>query len=360
MSQEVVNAALGSFNNATGVFNMPPDCSGSPPGWWNTANGLTAIALKDLRRGDRRNLPLLSAALGRHVADASDLRPAANLFNDDQLWWLWLACEMAHLDGADARWLDAAERGWAEVAQCVAPTACGNVAVSWQRRAGPVGGCIAPLPEGYVASIANSLLLVVSAKLFELTRMPHYLQMAELLWRWMLETVVDSQTKLVHDGIEAFNNCTLRTTYWSYNQGVLIAGLAALYTATQNSSFLDAAVQLADAGMAYFASSEGVVRETACEDSASCGCDGVEFRGPFVRGLSYLFQSSRDHRIATFLNNTLTSALQNDCNSRWQFQLHWGGPYNLEATSATQMPVLDLFAAVYAVSFDSPGGVRRR
>ena len=103
--------------------------------------------------------------------------------------------------------------------------------------------------------------------------------------------------------------------------------------------------------MGYFADSDGIARETACEGGASCGCDGNEFRGPFVRGLSYLYRWSRDAAISRFLNRSLTSALAFDCNGRWQFQEHWAGPYDQQATTDTQLPVLDLFAAAYVVGF---------
>jgi hypothetical protein len=126
---------------------MNPSCTGSPVGWWNTANGLTAMTLKDVRRGDGANKALLRAALGKHVTDHPTLRPAHNLFND-QLWWLWLATEMAHLDGDDRRWLDAVKAGWAEVVQCVTSDCATGGSVTWQRQAGPAGACVPTTAAG--------------------------------------------------------------------------------------------------------------------------------------------------------------------------------------------------------------------
>ena len=351
--QAAADEALLSFDaKSSFVFGFPSSCSGSPPGWWNTANGLTALALKDLRRGDSANKPLLRAALGKHVGDCPSLRPTQNLFNDDQLWWLLLATEMAHLDGADARWLGAARAGWAEVVQCVTHD-CGT-AVTWQRQAGPSGGCVpttAASNGGYKASIANSLLMLVSAKLHELTGEASYLAMADGLWGWLQSAVLDASTGLVHDGVEQGSACKLRTGFWSYNVGVPVAALATLYGSTRNATYLEAGAALAQAGMRYFADSGGVCRETACEGKGSCGCDGNEFRGPFERGLSSLFQWNRDAAIGSFINRTLTSALAHDCNARWQFQEHWAGPYDMQATTDTQLPVLDLFASAYVVAF---------
>jgi hypothetical protein len=372
--QSAADEALLSFDNSSAggsfVFGFPPACGGSPtPGWWNTANGLTALALKDLRRGDGANVPLLRAALGKHVGDHPTLRPPDNLFNDDQLWWLWLASEMAHLDGAygGGRWLAAARGGWAEVVQCVTVDGgCGAAgrrglgSLTWKRQPGPSGGCVPTAPGGgYKASIASSLLMLVSAKLHALTGEAAYLAMAQRMWAWLQAAVLDNDdaagggTGLVHDGVQQGGGCALHGTFWSYNAGVPIAALATLHASTGNASYLDAASGMAAAAIAHFADEGGVCRETACEGSggggSSCGCDGNEFRGPFVRGLSYLFARSRDAAIGSFLNRTLTSALARDCNARWQFQEHWAGPYDGQATTDTQLPVLDLFASAYAV-----------
>ena len=131
----------------------------------------------------------------------------------------------------------------------------------------------------------------------------------------------------------------------------MINALANLHLTSGNATYLLDAEALASAAMAHFVDSNGIIREQLCEGDAGCGCDGAEFRGPFARGLSYLYQVNRDPKIRTLLNDTLTSALKNDCNDHWQFQLHWAGPYNLQSTPAEQIPVLDLFAAAYAVAF---------
>lgn len=226
---------------------------------------------------------------------------------------------------------------------------CGFSGVTWERDSSAVGTC-APTSIGYKASIANSLLMVVSAKLYELTHQQQYLTMAETIWYWLSNTVLDGKTGLIRDGFEQFG-CKVHPDFWSYNQGVPLAALSNLYLTTKNKTYLTAAEKLAAASMAHFTDSNGIVRETICEGNGSCGCDGAEFRGPFVRGLSALYQVNRDAKIRELLNSTLTSALEKDCNSNWQFQLHWGGPYNLHSTAATQIPVLDLFAAAYTACF---------
>ena len=381
--QSAITELMYSFDNNTGVFGMPPQCGGSPPGFWNTANALTAMALKDERRGDGRNTQWIKYVLARHLGPSKDLRPSRNIYNDDHLWWLFVACQMAQLDDGDERWLKAARRGWDEVVKCVTDE-CGGSALrslSWTHAQGPAGGCVPPAENsGYKASIANSLLMLVSAALYDITGEAKYRDTAEAQWAWLSASVLDNVTGLMHDGLSptggsrrsssnsSREECVLHPTFWSYNQGVPIAALVTLHRAigrrtgpnlTMNawhsmSPYLAAAQQLATSSITHFSDANNVAYETACESDASCGCDGVEFRGPFVRGLGILYEVQPDPVIGTFLNDTLTSALLRCSNGQWQFALHWDGPYDVRnATAATQMPILDLFAAVYTVCFSS-------
>ena len=127
-------------------------------------------------------------------------------------------------------------------------------------------------------------------------------------------------------------------------------GRAAADVRPASDAYLTAAQRIAAAALIAFADSAGVVREP-CEGTGSCGCDGIEFRGPFVRGLAALHTVAPDASIADLLNRTLTAALEHDSNAEWQFGLHWNGPNNTMLTTLTQIPVLDLFVSAYAVQF---------
>mmetsp|Transcript_39971 Transcript_39971/g.80077 ORF Transcript_39971/g.80077 Transcript_39971/m.80077 type:complete len:177 (-) Transcript_39971:93-623(-) len=149
--------------------------------------------------------------------------------------------------------------------------------------------------------------------------------------------------------LRPLESCTVGAD--SYNSGMYAGALAHLHLVTGNLSFLASAKQVAMAAMesGAFTDSRGIVRENFCEGRpASCG-DGIEFRGPFVRGLSMLYQVQPEPRLRDFIQRSMLSALRNDCNEKWRFEIHWAGPYDQEATAQSQIPVLDLFAASYAV-----------
>ena len=96
-----------------------------------------------------------------------------------------------------------------------------------------------------------------------------------------------SPAGLVNDGLTAAcaNN---RGTTWTYNQGVILGGLAALHELTGDQGFLRQGEVIADAALRTLTSQRGILAEP-CEPS---GCDGdqTQFKGIFVR---YLHQFSR-------------------------------------------------------------------
>lgn len=74
-------------------------------------------------------------------------------------------------------------------------------------------------------------------------------------------------------------------TTWTYNQGVILSGLALLYNATGNASLLDIAQKIADATIQRLIYPDGILKEP-CEPN--CDNDQTLFKGIFVRHLAYL------------------------------------------------------------------------
>lgn len=362
-----------------GTFAVPQECHGSPiRGWWNSGAALTAVALQLRWRNTSAARSSSSAALLRTaLAGAAkhgrgDFRPPMNRYNDDQLWWLWAAVETAAAltDPTDAALsaalVAAVRKGIGELRGCVVD-ACGGRSVTWSRRLEKTSTvssshnattCVPTNASagGYKASIANSLLMVVAARLHEVTGADSEArELAVEQWRWLNRSVMRGDGMIV-DGV-ALTNCTLHNATYSYNQGVAIAGLVALHRTQGRSAaaaYLDAAVRIGRASTTnLFVDGGGVVREP-CEGSGNCGCDGTSFRGPFVRGLADLYLATGDADIRALLNRTMSAALNRDCNAQWQFGLHWNGPNDLPLTTLTQMPTIDLFAAAYAAQFIVP------
>eukprot|EP00039_Didymoeca_costata_P024521 m.10565 g.10565 ORF g.10565 m.10565 type:complete len:405 (-) comp4280_c0_seq2:208-1422(-) len=358
-----------SYDANTGVFH-DDHC---PRGiWWNSANAFLTIA-KEVAWYNVNGTALpnevtlyLSQIYNKTVQPTKDFRPVSNSFNDDHLWWLWFAAELSDLPKnilppqLQQGMLEAVHRGWEEVTQCRSLLCSGANAtylpITWQRELGPQhGNATCAASNGYIATITNSLFMVVSA-----FGPQSWLNEAENMWGW-LKTHVVSKDGLVHDGLDPQKSCTVRNDTWSYNAGVVMYGLSKLYMALGKTYLLDDLELVASASLDAFVDTRGIIRENQCETQANCGCDGDEFRGPFVRGLALAYKVLDNNknisgRIAKILNYTMAMALQNDCNVLWQFQLHWAGPYNLQYSPTTQIPALDLIVAASEINHPNHQG----
>lgn len=87
-------------------------------------------------------------------------------------------------------------------------------------------------------AITNSLFVVLSARLYRLTKNQQHLDWAKKTRDWQ------KQVKL-YDGVAIVDRPGHRGDYWTYNQGVYLGGLEALHAATGDLSFLDEAAQVA-------------------------------------------------------------------------------------------------------------------
>ena len=75
-----------------------------------------------------------------------------------------------------------------------------------------------------------------------------------------------------------------RTT-WTYNQGVVLGGLAELSAANHDPALEAAAQKIATAAITQLVDENGILHDP-CEPK--CGADGVQFKGIFVRNLVLL------------------------------------------------------------------------
>jgi hypothetical protein len=135
---------------------------------------------------------------------------------------------------------------------------------------------------------------------------------------------------LVDDGLTS--SCTISsTTNWTYNQGVILAGLSALYQATGNAALLTTAESIANAATGAL-TINGIMVEP-CEPT-NCGADGPAFKGIFVRDLRTLASVAETSAYGAFFQNQATAIEDKDTNGSGQIGLDWSGPVaDLSATS---------------------------
>jgi len=300
-------------------------------GWWNAASALTAVIRYMDVTGDRAYLGVVDNTFRR-----AQRRNAGfiNSFFDDNGWWA-LAWVAAYDLTGDDRYLTAARRIFAH-----------NLS-GWDGTCG--GGLWWNSDRQYKNAVTNELFLLLAALLRQ--RVPgrqEYLDWALRAWQWLDASGLIGPGGLVNDGLTA-DCASNQGPTWTYNQGVILGGLAALHEITGEPGYLRRAETIADAALRDLTTPAGVLAEPGEDD----GCDGdqTQFKGIFVRYLAGLAnQPSLAGRPAyrTFLLANADSVWRNAGNGDGQFGLRWGGPFD-QADASRQSSAAEVLIGAAAL-----------
>ncbi len=204
----------------------------------------------------------------------------------------------------------------------------------------------------YKNAIANELFLSVAAKLAEktedLAQKRAYLNWAHKEWMWFSQSGMINQRGLVNDGLNGKCENNGRAT-WTYNQGVLLGGLASLSRLDHDSSPLVMANKIAQAAISNLSDTQGILHDS-CEPH--CGADGTQFKGVFVRNLRELYQiSPKGTLFGPFILTNARSIWSQVQQQDYNLGEVWGPPFGATDAS-TQGSALDALVAAVFVSQD--------
>jgi predicted alpha-1,6-mannanase (GH76 family) len=203
----------------------------------------------------------------------------------------------------------------------------------------------------YKNAIANELFLSVAAHLANRADDPEpqarYLAWAEQAWQWFSQSGIINSENLINDGLNG--NCqNNRRTTWSYNQGVILAGLVELYQQNQDESLLQTAQDIALAAIDHLSDANGILHDR-CEPN--CGADGVQFKGIFLRNLMALNDAFPHERYVQFARANAESIWNQDQGPDYQFGQVWSGPFHADNhAAASQTSALDAIIAAAGMS----------
>ncbi len=310
-------------------------------GWWNSANAITALTGYMRLSGKHEYVSILAntytqAQIAEQRAAGNDETTGhpgfLNKYYDDEGWWAlaWIdAYDLTH----DSRYLATAQsifddmtRGWDETC---------NGGIWWNK------------DRKYKNAIANELFLSVAAHLA--TRAPadrqKFADWAAKEWQWFRASGMINPDNLINDGLRidaASGACRNNArTIWTYNQGVVLGGLAELSRLPNNASALDDAKQIANAALTHLTDSNGILHDP-CEPK--CSADGIQFKGIFIRNLRELNDTAPDPRYRKAFLANARSIWSNNRAPGNTFGAVWSGP-PLSPNAGTQASAIDALVA---------------
>lgn len=299
-------------------------------GWWNSANALTVLADYSLATHSNRYKGVFANSFRQAQKQNSGF---LNNFYDDEGWWAlaWIAAyDLTH------------KQRYLEMAASIFTDMSGG----WDATCG--GGIWWSKDKKYKNAIANELFLSVAAHLANRAAPADragYLAWANKEWAWFQQSGMINNQDLINDGLDLATCKNNGQNTWTYNQGVILGGLAELNRAQPSPQLLETARTIADAALAHLTDSNGILHDT-CE--SKCGADGVQFKGIFARNLMAL----RDPKYTAFAVNNAESIWNHSRNASNAFGQVWSGPFDA-AGAGSQSSALDVFVAAYAGLVDT-------
>ena len=267
--------------------------------WWEAGEAFGAMLQNWFLCDNDTFVPLIQDAIVHQAGPQWDFMPENQTMvegNDDQGVWAMTLMEAVErgfpeVEGA-ASYLTMAENTFKTMWDRWNDSNC-NGGLRWQ---------IYPWNNGYdyKNTISNICLFTFAARLGRYTGDESYFNVAQTVWDWLIGTglIVDENNNIhIFDGASVNDNCTSITKLeWTYNYGLLIAGCAYLYSATNEEVWLDRLNSYLTAATVYFFQ-DGVMYEAACQPYDTCNNDQRAFKGLFAQMLgltSVLVPSTAD------------------------------------------------------------------
>lgn len=301
--------------------------------WWQTANMISALA--DLAAVDGYAFSNVNGYFETTFSNASASNGGSflNGYYDDEGWWAlaWIKVyDVTH----DTKYLDAAKTIFQDMI-----TGQGS----------PCGGQYWDKSHTYCAMLANELFFATAAALGNRagTDGTDYRSLAQNGLDWIKGSGLMTSNNTFQDGRNATDNCEIHSEVFTYNQGVILGGLAEFSKLTGDSSNLDYANQIAHGTITHMVDGNGILTEPGYPGPPDD--TGAQFKGVFVRNLAYLHAVSPSSDYVNFLQNNADTLWTTDRTADGMIGGDWQGPY-FDASAPSQGSGVDCLASAAMVS----------
>lgn len=134
----------------------------------------------------------------------------------------------------------------------------------------------------YKNTPSNAPAVILAARLYQKFGNEEDLEWAHKIYDWQKDTLVDPETGIVWDGINREGNGKIDKDWmFTYNQGVYIGASLELYEVTEDTNYLNAALQTAEATIDQFTDHNDLIYESGEGDLGL-------FKGILIRYLANL------------------------------------------------------------------------
>lgn len=303
--------------------------------WWQSGNIVETIARFGIQDVDFKQtaIDIVSNTYDKS-RNQKGYKDWKNDFYDDEGWWAmgWIASY--DLTG-DQKFLNTAKDLFEDMTGGWTTPCKGGI---WWNK-----------PKESIASISNELFLAVGASLAN--RVPagekaNYQNWAQMEWDWFWNSGVINSDKLINDGIDKTSCKNDAKTTWTYNQGVVLAGLSELAKAKSDGGLIAHAQELATASMSRL-SEDGILTEPVAHPLDE---QGAMFKGAYIRGLSSLNENEGQQAYADFLRRNADSALARAKDNDGAIRDRWQGGSDGSSAASHAAGIDVLVAAAQASS----------
>jgi predicted alpha-1,6-mannanase (GH76 family) len=299
-------------------------------GWWNSANAITVLV--DYARVSKSK-QYYSIFANTFIAAQKTSPLFLNKFYDDEGWWA-----LAWIDAYDLT----RNKDYLRMAESIFT----DMAGAWDDTCG--GGIWWSKDKNYKNAIANELFLSVAAHLVNRTSgsaRSQYMKWGNREWKWFQASGMINAKSLINDGLGkgrgqvAGTGCTNngRTT-WTYNQGVILGGLAELSAANHDPALGQAAQKIATAAITQLADENGILHDP-CEPK--CGADALQFKGIFARNLALLDKKHPQKSYKVFIDKNAEVLWKDAQGPGFELSERWSGPFD-SGNAASETSALDV------------------